>query len=149
MRVERLSREWGKAPAWEEALRKLSGKVFSDRGCDYVRSEPRNSARMKRTLTGRHRTMRYPSICAAIQKKRLLNFTYDFESRVVEPHAYGRTEEGNEILRAWQQTPLPAAWKTFRIDKIAGPAIADTRFSEPRSDYRSDDKAMGHVFCQL
>jgi predicted DNA-binding transcriptional regulator YafY len=93
--------------------------------------------------------MRHPLICLAIKEKRLLRFTYDFKSRVVEPHAYGETDDGNELLRGWQQAPLPADWRTFRLDKAVGLSIADARFLKPRPDYKRDDTAMHRVFCQL
>ena len=42
-------------------------------------------------------------ICTAIAERRLLMFGYGGMVRVVEPHAYGRSAEGNEILSAWMR----------------------------------------------
>lgn len=93
--------------------------------------------------------MRYPQICMAIREKRLLRLTYEFTTRVVEPHAYGVTDEGHEMLHAWQHQPLPDSWKIFRLDRAIGLSVADARFDRPRSDYKRGDKAMQRTYCEL
>jgi hypothetical protein len=88
-------------------------------------------------------------ICLAILERRLLRITYDFKFRLVEPHAYGTSEDGNDLLRAWQLEPLPADWKLFRLDKATGLAITDTHFLEPRSDYKKHDPVLKSVYEEL
>jgi predicted DNA-binding transcriptional regulator YafY len=93
--------------------------------------------------------MRDARICQAIEAKVLLQVTYDMTQRLVEPHAFGVDKVGNELLRAWQQSPLPADWRTFRIDKISALALTRTPFGGPRVDYVRDDKQMTKIYCQL
>jgi predicted DNA-binding transcriptional regulator YafY len=91
-----------------------------------------------------------PAICEAIKERRLLQLTYEQKIRLVEPHAYGIDDEDHELLRAWQISPLPDDWRTFRLDKATGIAITPTRFSQPRPGYKRNDTAMKkRIYCQL
>lgn len=92
--------------------------------------------------------MRYPLICEAITKGLALSVYYDQKSRTIEAYAYGETKEGNEILRAWQTSPWPAEWKLFRIDKIGGLLITQTKVGIARSDYNRADPVMSRIFCE-
>jgi predicted DNA-binding transcriptional regulator YafY len=91
-----------------------------------------------------------PVICEAIQGRYVLQLTYDRKIRLVEPHAYGIDDEGHELLRAWQQSPLPSDWRTFRLDKATGIVVTATRFLQPRQGYKRNDTAMKKkIYCQL
>jgi predicted DNA-binding transcriptional regulator YafY len=91
-----------------------------------------------------------PVICDAIQKRCVLQITYERQIRLVEPHAYGVDDEDHELLRAWQLSPLPDDWRTFRLDKATYIAITDTRFVQPRPGYKRNDTAMKkRIYCQL
>jgi hypothetical protein len=66
-------------------------------------------------------------ICQAINHRRLLHFHYELDGRIVEPHAYGRTREGVEILNAYQVAGGSRArvrsrgysgWKIYRVEEI-------------------------------
>ena len=93
--------------------------------------------------------MNNPTICQAIDGMFLLQITYDNKIRLVEPHAYGVDKAGDELLRAWQQTPSPDDWRTFRVDRMTAVAITKIRFSGPHKDYARNDKAMTKIYCQL
>lgn len=93
--------------------------------------------------------MQHSVICTAIRERRLLRLTYDLKSRLVEPHAYGVTKDGNEVLRAWQESPFPPDWKLFRLDKASGISITDTHFSGPRRDFERGDRALHQTYCEL
>ena len=41
-------------------------------------------------------------LCGAIQGKKMVNFYYDGGYRLAEPHCYGVSKDGNELLRAYQ-----------------------------------------------
>jgi hypothetical protein len=41
-------------------------------------------------------------IIEAIENKNLVEFNYDGELRVIEPHCYGLSKKGIEVLRAYQ-----------------------------------------------
>jgi hypothetical protein len=93
--------------------------------------------------------MRNETICLAIREKRMLRLTYDFKTRLIEPHAYGVSKDGDDLLRAWQIEPLPADWKLFRLDKATGLTITETHFLQPRFDYKKNDPALKSVYEEL
>jgi len=85
----------------------------------------------------------------AIGAQIVLEVTYDTTTRLVEPHIFGADKAGNDLLRAWQQSPLPAEWRIFRIDKISSIALTRTRFAGARMGYERDDKQIVNVYCKL
>lgn len=95
------------------------------------------------------------SIQTAIVERRLIRLDYDPGQRLIEPHAYGRSSEGNELLRAFQVNGASASrehhhWKLFRVDRINSMTVLTERFDEPRPGYRRDDSAMkGGILAQL
>jgi hypothetical protein len=127
-----------------------------------LRDKPKNRKRPRRMRRGltfvRYWRSRKPvserrrecSIRSFAKGRRVLQITYEGKIRLVEPHAYGIDEEDHELLRAWQLSPLPDDWRTFRVDKAAYIAIADICFSQPRPGYKRNDAAMKkRIYCQL
>ncbi len=93
-------------------------------------------------------------ICAAIDGHRLLAFDYEGLPRTVEPHAYGESPEGHELLRAFQvssgaESVAFLGWELFRVDAIPGINVLDAAFSERRPGYHRDDPTMRTIYCQL
>ena len=93
-------------------------------------------------------------ICAAIETRRLLAFDYEGWPRTVEPHAYGESPDGRELLRAFQisssaESAAFLGWALFRVEAISGINILDAGFPDPRPDYHRDDPAIRKIFCQL
>jgi hypothetical protein len=93
--------------------------------------------------------MRNATISTAILEKQLLQFTYERQLCLVEPHAYGESPDGYDVLRAWQRSPAPGGWKLFRQDKMTGIALSDLRFNGPRPDYRRGDKTISHAYAAM
>lgn len=95
------------------------------------------------------------SIKAAIDERRLIHLDYDPGLRLIEPHAYGLSSQGNELLRAFQVSGASASgehhhWKLFRVDRISSMTVLEEKFDGPRPDYRQNDRAMpGRIFAQL
>jgi hypothetical protein len=95
------------------------------------------------------------SICTAIAQKRLLRLTYDWGTRTVEPHAYGRNSKGHELLRSYQvggdsRSGESEGWKLFRVDEIRSLAMSEDTFAGPRPGYRRGDRAMdAEIYCEL
>lgn len=90
----------------------------------------------------------------AISAQLLIEITYDEYSRVVEPHAYGITEDGDYLLRAYQvsggsESNQSVGWKLFRVDEIRSMRVLDGTFSGPRDGYKRDDKVMVQIIAQL
>ncbi len=93
-------------------------------------------------------------ICAAIDGHRLLAFDYEGLPRTVEPHAYGESPEGHELLRAFQvssgaESVAFLGWELFRVDAIPGINILDAAFAGPRPDYHRDGPDIRIIYCQL
>lgn len=52
-----------------------------------------------------------------------LTIWYGGGPRLIEPHAYGLSKKGKELLKAWQvsghsNSRRATGWKTFRLDRI-------------------------------
>ena len=92
--------------------------------------------------------MSNPTITIAIRSKNLLRFSYDFSTRVVEPHAYGETDQENHLLRAYQRNGRPG-WRLFREDEMHGIKIVPDTFPSIRPGYKRNDTAMERIFQQL
>jgi predicted DNA-binding transcriptional regulator YafY len=94
-------------------------------------------------------------ITDAVRDKRVLALNYEPGARLIEPHAYGRSAEGHDLLRAYQTSGAsakgePENWKLFRLDRVKSLAPTDGNFSGPRPGYRRGDKAMkGAIYAQL
>lgn len=93
-------------------------------------------------------------ICEAIRNHGCLELIYDGYRRVVEPHAYGVSKDGHELLRAYQVaggsvSHEPVGWKLLRVDEALGIQRNGETFSGSRPSYRRGDKAMEHIYCQL
>lgn len=95
------------------------------------------------------------AICRAIRERHLIRLSYGWGSRLVEPHAYGRNNNGNELLRVFQasgasESGEPFGWKLLRVDEINALHIVDEHFAGPRQGYRPGDSAMDdRIYCQL
>lgn len=94
------------------------------------------------------------TLCQAIRERRVLTFSYDGYSRVVEPHCHGITTAGNEALRCYQVSGGSASgtvpgWHMMTTDKIVGLTVTQDSFSGPRSGYNRGDRGMSTIFCEL
>lgn len=94
-------------------------------------------------------------IAAAIAKKLILKIVYPPGARLVEPHALGRSAEGNLLLRAYQAEGASASgehqwWKLFRIDRAESIELNGGEFDGPRPEYKRGDRAMkGGIIAEL
>jgi predicted DNA-binding transcriptional regulator YafY len=93
--------------------------------------------------------MRYPIICQAIRNRRLIRIFYSGKTRTIEPHAYGHTHKGHEVLRAYQIAGGKVAWRLFRIDKVSQLFSLDSTFPTRRPGYERNDADMSNIICQL
>lgn len=98
--------------------------------------------------------MTYPAICDAIRLRRVIRFQYHGGVREVEPHCYGRSSVGDELLRAYQlrgvsRSGEPAGWKMFRVDEIFGLSVTFETFMAPRAGYDPADTVIAFVNCRV
>ncbi|WP_229007832.1 hypothetical protein [Methylophilus sp. Leaf408] len=89
----------------------------------------------------------------AIQQAKVLELRYHGYSRFVEPHAYGRDKDGDEILRCYQtaggsESGEIVGWKFLKVREAFSFYLTETVFSV-RPEYKRNDKAMSYVFAQL
>ena len=94
------------------------------------------------------------ALCKAIAEHLKLQLVYDWGHRVVEPHAYGVGDEGQELLRVYRvggasQSGEPIGWRLFRVDEIRTLHVLADTFPGPRPGYRRNDKAMTRIYAQL
>lgn len=92
------------------------------------------------------------TIIEAIRDRKSVELRYSGYSRNVEPHAYGRDKDGNEILRCYQTaggsvSGERAGWKLLKVRDIFSLHVQSSVFT-PRSDYRKGDKSMEHIFAE-
>lgn len=94
-------------------------------------------------------------IMSAIQKKLCMTFYYDGQFRHVEPHAYGVSSAGNQVLRAYQTAGGHAndggisPWHLFTVAKIRDLTLTTEHFSNARPKYERGDKGMSRIYAEL
>ena len=91
-------------------------------------------------------------IINAIENQNVVEFYYEGELRIVEPHCYGKTTAGNEALRAYQIDGYSSSgkmgWKMYDLGKADNFEVSDETFST-RSDYKRGDKGMSDIYTQI
>jgi hypothetical protein len=105
-----------------------------------------------------HETIRLvtvdPRICEAITNRNLLMFGYRGQTRVVEPHLYGRTTAGNDALSAWlrpgwsKSTP-DGGWRMFLVDEMQSIGVLPRQFESPRPNFNPADAVFVTVYCTI
>lgn len=93
------------------------------------------------------------TIAQSIAENRVLELRYHGYSRIVEPHAYGRDKDGDEILRCFQiaggsESGERVGWKLLKVREVFSLDLKRDTFVT-RYEYRRNDKAMTYIFCQL
>jgi hypothetical protein len=93
-------------------------------------------------------------ICEAIEKKRLLQFSYDDLTRIVEPHLFGRKTSGNDALSAYlvggyTESDREPSWRNFLVEKMEFVILLEETFSEARAGYNPSDETMTEIYCKL
>lgn len=94
-----------------------------------------------------------PTICKAVEERRVLELRYHGFSRIVEPHVYGADKQGDEVVRCYQLAGESASgeragWKLLKIKDADVVHLTETLFV-PRPEYRRNDKVVRNVFCQV
>jgi hypothetical protein len=89
----------------------------------------------------------------AIQQSTTVELRYHNYSRIVEPHAYGRDKDADEILRCYQtsggsESGERVGWKLLKVREAFSIHTTGTSFST-RPEYKRNDKAMNHIFAQI
>jgi len=92
-------------------------------------------------------------IVEAIENQNVIEFYYDGELRVVEPHCYGITTAGNEGLRAFQIDGYSSTgkfgWKMYDLGKANDITITQDQFDGPRPGYQTGDKGLSTIYAEI
>ncbi len=93
-------------------------------------------------------------ICEAIAKKRLLQFSYDDLTRIIEPHLFGRKTSGNDALSGYlvggyTESDSAPYWRTFLVENMEFVIMLDETFERAREGYNREDKTMVEIYCRL
>lgn len=93
-------------------------------------------------------------ICEAIEKRRLLQFSYDDLTRIVEPHLFGRKTSGNDVLSGWlvegyTESDSEPYWRNYVVENMDFIIMLDETFTGTRAGYNRDDKTMEEIYCRL
>lgn len=94
-------------------------------------------------------------IIEAIQNKKILEFRYDGQDRIVEPYILGlfRGAAGGTLM-AFQigggsnSGGIPD-WRNFDLKKIFKLAVTKRTFLDPQPSYNPDDKRFLKIFAQI
>lgn len=94
-----------------------------------------------------------PTVAQAIRDRKVLELRYHGYSRIVEPHAYGRDKNGDEVLRCYQtsggsESGEPVGWKLLKVRDVFSVQLTKNVFMM-QPGYKRNDKAMSHVFEQI
>ena len=100
------------------------------------------------------REQRNPLIISAIQRKLILEFSYNGKRRTVEPQTYGLSYTGKEVLRAHEissdsRPGLSRMAKLFDLSKIKALEKTTERFAEALPEHNPEDSAMVEIFATL
>lgn len=91
-------------------------------------------------------------IIDAIENQNVIEFYYDGELRIVEPHCYGKTTASNEGLRAYQiggySSSGTMGWKMYDLGKSDDIVVTEDTF-EVRSNYKRGDKGMSFIYAEI
>jgi hypothetical protein len=93
-------------------------------------------------------------ICEAIEKKRLLQFSYDDLTRIVEPHLFGRKTSGNDVLSAYlvggyTESDNEPYWRNYVVEQMEFVIMLDESFTGSRTGYNPADNSMEEIYCSL
>jgi hypothetical protein len=93
-------------------------------------------------------------ICEAINKKNLLQFSYDDLTRIVEPYLFGRKTSGNDVLSAYlvggyTESDNEPYWRNYVVEEMEFVIMLDETFTGAREGFNPNDSSMEVIHCRL
>lgn len=90
----------------------------------------------------------------AIENKKVIEFYYKDDLRIVEPFVQGISTTGKESLRGFQvggnsTDSSSYSWKLFTVDKISNLIVKDENFIGDREHYNPNDSAFSQIFARV
>lgn len=85
-------------------------------------------------------------ICQAIDSLDCIEFIYDGDRRIVEPHLVGYNQTEALTLSGWQTYGRSGiGWRAFHFEKIGSLVLAGEKFEGPRTGFNPNDKTMASI----
>ena len=81
----------------------------------------------------------------AIRDRRLVEFRYHGEHRIMEPYRLG-LDGGRLRLLGWQSRK---GWRSFHVDEMEELDVTDRTFLQPREGYTRGDAAMDRILAEV
>ena len=93
-------------------------------------------------------------ITEAIENKKVIEFEYKGDLRIVEPFVIGVSSTGKDSLRAFQvdgnsTDSSSFSWKLFTVDKISNLSISKENFTSQREHYNPNDSALKPIYARV
>ena len=104
----------------------------------------------------RHNVITFPAtmdaqLRAAIANKRLIQFTYNNDARVAEPHDYGQ-RNGIDQLLVYQRKKARqflTGWRSLEVSKIENLVVLEDTFRGTRNDPKQDHAAWDALYARV
>ena len=130
---------------FEEKIRKAGQLVRLAK--NFPKQPPSPAAQL--AITAKEKT-----IIEAIRNRNVLEFSYNRQSRIVEPQTYGISTAGHPILRGYQRaggsiSGYTKGLRLFELQKISELRKTDEQFAEARPEHNPNDSAMSQVIISL
>jgi predicted DNA-binding transcriptional regulator YafY len=137
---QRLARE-----PFEEKIRKAGQLVRLAK--EFPRQPPSSVARS--AAAAKEKT-----IIDAIRNRKVVEFSYNGQPRIVEPQTYGVSTNGHPTLRGYQRAGGSVSGYTrglrlFELAKILELRQTGERFAQARPEHNPNDSAMSKVIISL
>jgi predicted DNA-binding transcriptional regulator YafY len=94
-------------------------------------------------------------IISAIEKRNVISFLYEDETRIVEPFTLGfHKETDNLILSAWwiegySESNNRPPWRLYKVEKMSNLKILEEKAATYRVGYNSRDSRMSRILCTV
>lgn len=93
-------------------------------------------------------------ICEAIENRKLIQFSYDDLTRIVEPHLLGRKTSGKDALVAYMvdgysESDSEPYWRNYSVEKMEFLIVLEETFPAARDGYNPNDKTMEEIYCRI
>jgi hypothetical protein len=89
-------------------------------------------------------------ICDAIERMRVLAFTYEGQERTADPYIFGLHRKGVLVLSAVQRSGGSGrGFRSFHIDGLSSLRITGQKFFGTHPDYNPQDRDFEKILCQV
>jgi len=94
-------------------------------------------------------------ICTAIKNRKVIQFTYENQIRIVEPFVIGNHRDTNNLVMrsyragGYSKSEREPNWRLFDVSLISNLSITDTNAADFREYYNPQDKHMSRIICNV